>query len=211
MEPGAVLVSAAAIVAAYLVSAIPFGVVVARLVGGPDPRSVGSGRTGGANTLRALGWGGAIAAGLLDLVKGAVAVIIPMMLGLPLAVLVICALVAIVGHSRSVYIGFGGGRGVAPGFGTALVLQPWITVVMLPVYLGVFLLSRYSSLGSLAASASGGLALTVLAVANRMPAEYIVYAIGAPALIWLFHLDNIQRLLAGQERKIELGRRRQPT
>jgi acyl phosphate:glycerol-3-phosphate acyltransferase len=206
MDTGSMLAAAASIVAAYLIGAIPFGVVVARVIGGPDPRTVGSGRTGGANTLRALGAAPALAAGLLDTVKGCVAVLIPIALGMGLLVQVICALVAILGHSRSVYIGFGGGRGVAPGFGTALVIQPWVAVLMLPVYLAVLATTRYSSLGSLAASAVGGVALTAFAVANRMPAEYVAYAIGAPSLIWLFHADNIQRLIAGQERKIEFRR-----
>jgi glycerol-3-phosphate acyltransferase PlsY len=206
MDTGAVLAAAASIVAAYLIGAIPFGVVVARAIGGPDPRTVGSGRTGGANTLRALGFPPALAAGLLDTAKGAVAVLIPVALGASLLVQVICALVAILGHSRSIYIGFGGGRGVAPGFGTAIVMQPWVAVLMLPVYLGVLAISRYSSLGSLAAAATGSAALTVYAIAYDMPAEYVLYAIGAAALIWLFHLDNIQRLVAGRERRIEFRR-----
>ena len=81
MDTGAVLAAAASIVAAYLIGAIPFGVVVARGHRRPDPRTVGSGRTGGANTLRALGLGPALAAGFLDTAKGAVAVLIPIALG----------------------------------------------------------------------------------------------------------------------------------
>ena len=208
MDSGAVLVAAVSVVAAYLIGAIPFGLVVAKVLGGPDPRTIGSGRTGGANVLRALGPAPALAAGLLDVAKGALSVAIPIVLGAGLLVQVICALVAIVGHSRSVYIGFGGGRGVAPGFGTVLVLQPWVTLVMLPVFAVVFVMTRYSSLGSLSGSGVGGVALAVYAVATQMPAEYLLYAVAGPGLIWLFHLDNIQRLLSGQERKIDFGRRR---
>ncbi len=208
MDTGDLLAAAVSLVAAYFIGAIPFGVVVARAIGGPDPRSVGSGRTGGANTLRALGPVPGAAAGLLDVAKGAVAVAVPILVGADLLIQVLCALVAIIAHSRSVYIGFAGGRGVAPGFGTQLVIQPWFTVIMLPVFLAVFALTRYSSLASLSGAASGGVALTVFAIANQAPAEYILYAIAAPGLIWFFHLDNIQRLLAGQERKMDFGRRR---
>jgi glycerol-3-phosphate acyltransferase PlsY len=206
MEPGAALAAAVSIVAAYLIGAIPFGVVVARAIGGQDPRSVGSGRTGGANTLRALGIGPAVAAGALDTAKGAVAVLIPIALGAGLLVQVVCALLAILGHSRSIYIHFGGGRGVAPGFGTALVLQPWVAVVMLPVYVGILATTRYSSLGSISAAAAGGVVLIVVSVVNHMAPEYVLYGVGAPALIWLFHFDNIQRLVAGQERRMAFRR-----
>ena len=102
------------IVAGYFIGGIPFGIVVARVVGGPDPRSLGSGRTGGANVMRALGFRAAVVAGLLDAAKGAVAAAIPLLLGSGPLVQVLAALAAILGHSRSPYIRFGGGRGIAP-------------------------------------------------------------------------------------------------
>ena len=80
MDTGALLIGAVSIVAAYLVGAIPWGVVIARVVGGPDPRTLGSGRTGGANVLRVLGPRVAAAAAVLDLLKGCVAVGIPLAL-----------------------------------------------------------------------------------------------------------------------------------
>jgi glycerol-3-phosphate acyltransferase PlsY len=206
MESGGVLVALVSIVAAYFIGGIPFGLVVARLVGGPDPRTVGSGRTGGANVLRALGPGPALVAGLLDVAKASVAVAIPVVLGGGIVVQAAAALAAIVGHSRSPYIGFAGGRGVAPGFGGLLVIQPWVAALIVPVFFTVLAASRYSSLASLIASAAGGVALAGLAVVAQLPPGYVGYAVAAPALIWLFHLDNIQRLLAGSERKIRFRR-----
>jgi acyl phosphate:glycerol-3-phosphate acyltransferase len=206
MDTGDALVAVISVIAAYFIGGIPFGVVVARVIGGPDPRTVGSGRTGGANTLRALGPAAALVAGLLDAAKGAVAVAIPILLGGPILVQALAALAAIVGHSRSPYIGFAGGRGVAPGFGGLLVIQPWIAALIVPVFFGVLAISRYSSLASLSASATGGAALAGLAVVTHLPSAYVAYAVAAPALIWLFHSDNIQRLLSGQERKIQFRR-----
>lgn len=191
------------IVAAYLIGAIPFGVVVARLTGGPDPRTLGSGRTGGANVLRALGPRAAAVAGTLDLLKGSLAVAIPIVLGAGIVVEGLAVLAAIVGHSRSIYIGFHGGRGVSPGFGALLVLAPLVALAILPVFAGIIVLTRYSSLGSLAASALAGILLVGLIVVEGLPPTHLIYALGGPALIWLFHADNIGRLVAGTERTID--------
>jgi glycerol-3-phosphate acyltransferase PlsY len=203
MDAGSVVVALGLIVAGYLIGGIPFGIVVARLVGGPDPRSLGSGRTGGANVLRAIGPRAALVAGLLDAAKGSVTVLLAMALGADPLVQVLAALASIVGHSRSPYIGLRGGRGVAPAWGALLVIQPIVALLVIPVFAGVLLLTRISSLASLATSLVASLGLVAAVLLLRMPAAFGVYAVGALAAIWLFHADNIQRLLAGQERRIE--------
>lgn len=203
MDGPTLVVAVVSIAAGYLIGAIPWGVVIARIVGGPDPRTLGSGRTGGANVLRALGPRIALVAGLLDMLKGCLAVLIPQLLGADIIVVGVAVLAAIIGHSRSVYIGFHGGRGVSPAFGALLVLWPLVALVAIPVFAVVTQLTRYSSLGSLTASALAGDALVAIIVVQGLPASHLVYAIGGPALIWLFHLDNIQRLLAGTERTID--------
>lgn len=203
MDGPTLVVAVVSIAAGYLIGAIPWGVVIARIVGGPDPRTLGSGRTGGANVLRALGPRIALVAGLLDMLKGCLAVLIPQLLGADIIVVGVAVLAAIIGHSRSVYIGFHGGRGVSPAFGALLVLWPLVALVAIPVFAVVTQLTRYSSLGSLTASALAGNALVAIIVVQGLPASHLVYAIGGPALIWLFHLDNIQRLLAGTERTID--------
>ena len=124
MDTGQVLVAVLVVVAAYLIGGIPFGVVVARVSGGPDPRTIGSGRTGGANTMRALGPRLALIAGLLDVSKGIVAVLIAIAVGGGLGLQIAAALAAVIGHSRSIWIGFNGGRGIAPAFGTLVVHRP---------------------------------------------------------------------------------------
>ncbi len=188
--------------AAYLIGGIPWGVIVAKLTGGTDPRSMGSGRTGGANTMRALGPRLALVSGLLDMLKGTVAVLLAQAIGAGIPVEVAAALAAIIGHSRSPFLGFGGGRGVAPAFGGLLAFQPLIALAIIPIFAGVILVTRYSSLGSLAGSAAAGILLAIATATVPLDPWMYVYAVGGTGLVWLFHLDNIQRLLNGQERKI---------
>ena len=188
---------------AYLVGGIPWGVLLARIVGGPDPRTQGSGRTGGANVLRVLGPRVAAAAAVLDLLKGVFAAALPAVLGAGLLIQAIAVLAAIVGHSRSPYIGFRGGRGVSPAFGSLIVLWPLVALITIPVFFGVIRLTRYSSLGSLVSTTLAGVIVVGAVLVQGLPLAHLVYAIGAPALIWYFHRDNVQRLLAGQERTID--------
>jgi glycerol-3-phosphate acyltransferase PlsY len=203
MDTTAVAVAVGSIAAAYLIGGIPWGVVIARIVGGPDPRTLGSGRTGGANVLRALGPRAAAVAGILDLLKGTVAVAIPTFLQADTIVVGLAVLAAIVGHSRSVYIGFQGGRGVSPAFGALLFLWPLVALAVIPPFVGIIGFTRYSSLGSLIASALAGAILVGIIVVQGLSPAHFVYAIGGPLLIWLFHADNIQRLLSGRERTID--------
>jgi acyl phosphate:glycerol-3-phosphate acyltransferase len=191
---------------AYLSGSVPVGVLVARISGGPDPRTVGSGRTGGTNALRALGrkWAALVVLG--DLAKGALPVLLARFVtdGDPV-VEVACGLAAVIGSARSVFLGFGGGRGVGTGVGTMLVIQPMAVILAAPVFIGAIVVTRYVSLGSLLGSAAMFPAmLIILLVADRsLPPAYLLYAAIGPALIWLTHADNIQRLLSGTERKFD--------
>ncbi len=203
MDTKALAIGLVSIGGAYLVGGIPWGVLLARLVGGPDPRTQGSGRTGGANVLRVLGPRVAAVAGLLDLLKGCFAAVLPALLGAGLVVQGIAVLVAIIGHSRSPYIGFRGGRGVSPAFGSLIVLWPLVALVAIPVFFGVIRLTRYSSVGSLTATTLASVIVVAAVFIEGLPLAHLVYALGAPALIWYFHRDNVERLLAGQERTID--------
>lgn len=206
MDTQSLIVIAISIAAGYLIGGIPWGVVVAKVIGGPDPRTIGSGRTGGANVMRALGPRAAAIAGILDVLKGVAAVLIAILLGGDGVAQVLAALAAILGHSRSPFINFGGGRGVAPGFGGLIMIEPIAALIIVPIFIGVLVVSRYSSLASLTASAAAGLAIVAIVLISAQPAVYLAYAAAATAMIWLFHLDNIRRLLSGQERKVSLRR-----
>ena len=203
MDTTTVAVGVISIGSAYVVGGIPWGVLLARFVGGPDPRTQGSGRTGGANVLRVLGPRVAAAAGILDLLKGVFAAALPGLLGAGLVIQGLAVLVAIIGHSRSPYIGFRGGRGVSPAFGSLLVLWPIVALVTIPVFFGAIRLTRYSSVGSLVATTLAGVIVVSIVLIQALPPAHLIYAIGAPALIWYFHRDNVERLLAGQERTID--------
>ncbi len=208
MDTAAVVRAVLLIAFAYLCGSIPMGVLVARVSGGPDPRTVGSGRTGGTNALRALGlrWAAVVAAG--DLLKGAVPVLVARWLtGDDPGVEVACGLAAVFGAWRSVFLGFHGGRGVATGVGTMLVILPQAVLLAAPVFVVVILVTRYVSLGSLLASAA--LAVIVLlwwlAANGAVPVAYPIYTAIGGALVWLAHADNIDRLVHGKERKFDLG------
>jgi glycerol-3-phosphate acyltransferase PlsY len=153
--------------------------------------------------MRAIGPRAALVAGLLDAAKGSVSVLLAIWLGLPPIVQAAAGLAAIVGHSRSPYIGFRGGRGVAPGWGALLVIEPVVALGVLPVFLIVLLVTRISSLASLATSVAAAVGLIVAVIMGAVPAAFLLYAFGGLALIWLFHADNIHRLLTGQERRVE--------
>ncbi|MFI5262784.1 MAG: glycerol-3-phosphate 1-O-acyltransferase PlsY [Candidatus Limnocylindrales bacterium] len=209
MNLQALLLAVGLIALAYLVGAIPVGVVIARLIGGPDPRTVGSGRTGGANVARTLGLRWAILAGLLDVAKGAAAAGLPILLQAGDAVVIVAALAAVVGHSRSLFIGFGGGRGVSPGFGGLLVIAWPAALAGMPVFALVFLVTRISSIASLSASLAAGVAMIGVTYAWQLSPLYVAYAVIGTGLVWYFHLDNIRRLLAGEERQFG-GRPRTP-
>ncbi len=193
---------------AYAAGSIPFSVVVARITGGPDPRTIGSGKTGGTNTLRALGrkWAAVVVTG--DLAKGALPVLLARLVtgGDPIAE-VLCAGASVLGSFRSIFLRFGGGRGVGTGVGTMLVIQPIAIMIAAPVFIGVILVTRYVSLGSLLGSAAMFPAMILIwAVASgAVPPAYLAWAAVGPALIWLAHADNIDRLLHGNERKFDLG------
>jgi glycerol-3-phosphate acyltransferase PlsY len=207
MDGATLVLYLALIVGAYLCGSIPMGVVVARLTGGVDPRTVGSGRTGGTNALRALGRKRAAIVVTGDLLKGAIPVIVARVVAGQAVVEVLCGLAAVTGAIWSVFAGFRSGRGVGTGVGTMLVIQPLAVFLAAPVFVLVILTTRYVSLGSLLASAALFPAMLVIwAVASgAVQPQYLVYAVIGPALIWVAHADNIDRLIHGTERKFDLG------
>lgn len=196
-----------ATVGAYLSGSIPFGLLVARLTGGPDPRSIGSGRTGGTNALRALGRRRAAVVSAGDILKGAMPVLAVRALGGGDGTEVAAALFAVVGATRSIWVGFKGGRGIATGFGTALAIAPIALAAAAPIFIVVIWRTRIVSLGSLAAVA----AFAPIEIFVRMQTPdglsiwALAYSIVGPALVWLAHADNIARLRNGTERTFDAG------
>jgi len=191
---------------AYLIGSIPTGVLIARLTGGIDPRQVGSGRTGGTNALRAMGWKRGLTVALFDGCKGAVPVLIALYVQAPDVILALAGVFAVVGAWRSVFLGFHGGRGVATGIGAMFAIAPLVILLAAPVFLVVIGLSRYVSLGSLLGSAAAALIMLGLVMADIIPPGLLVFGVAGAVIVWLAHADNIDRLIHHQERKLDFTR-----
>jgi glycerol-3-phosphate acyltransferase PlsY len=181
------------------------GVIVARLTGARDPRTVGSGRTGGTNAWRAMGLPRGLAVGVLDIAKGAVPVLIATLLGSSPLIRALAGVAAITGAWASVFLRFHGGRGVATGIGAMVVIQPLVVVFGAPVFFGVIGWTRIVSLGSLVGSGSAALLLAIFVITGLNPPTDLLFAAVGVAIVWFAHRDNIGRLLHGEERRIEFG------
>lgn len=198
-----------AIVVGYLLGSFPSGYVVGRLRG-IDVRQWGSGRLGGTNVLRSAGPWAAILAVLGDVAKGVVAVFVARALvGSPSAE-VLAGLAAILGHDFSIFLKFSGGRGVATTVGALGALHVPASIILTLLALSVVAISRYASLGSLTIATLIPFVMLYLVLFADKPVWYLVYGLAAGILITVLHKGNIQRLLAGTERKVgEKGERRE--
>lgn len=185
----------ASFVVGYLLGSIPFGVVLTRLAGGPDLRSIGSGNIGATNVLRTGNKGLAAATLIGDILKGTVAVIIGANFGPATALVAACG--AFLGHLLPVWLGFKGGKSVATFLGCLIGVFWPAALVFAIVWLAVAFITRYSSLASLLASL---VSVGVLAAFQPLSSALVFALLGA--LLWVRHAENIQRLLAGEESRI---------
>ncbi|MGZ4482010.1 MAG: glycerol-3-phosphate 1-O-acyltransferase PlsY [Gaiellales bacterium] len=195
---------AAAVATGYLLGSLPFGYWAGRLRG-IDLRREGSGNTGATNALRVLGarWGVSVMA--LDVGKGSAAVLIADHVG-GTNVAVLAAVAAVLGHAFPLFLGFRGGKAVATGAGTMLAMVPPIGVAAFGIWVGVGLLTRYISLGSLSAAVS----FPVMCAAFGEPWPVTLYTLAACAFVFWRHRANIARLRAGTENRLTLRRAAPP-
>jgi glycerol-3-phosphate acyltransferase PlsY len=206
---------AAVLVIGYLLGSIPFGLLISRRSTRVDVTTVGSGKTGATNVLRTAGKKAAALVLILDLSKGALAVIIASLifggdytiigsyrLWLAPGAQVMAALAAIAGHTWPIFVRFKGGRGVATFFGGLAVLCPPAALFGGEVLIIGAGLSRFVSLGSIAGAVSTYTILVPLTIMNGFPIEYLVYTLIGTIFIIIMHRDNIFRLLKGKERKL---------
>jgi glycerol-3-phosphate acyltransferase PlsY len=193
---------------AYLIGALPFGLLVGRLAGGVDLREHGSGRTGATNALRTVGLSGAVLTFLLDLGKGLLAVLMVGWLykagppGSPPWVAAAAGIAAVVGHIRSVFIRFRGGRGVATFTGTMLATAPWVVAGLVPLVALVIWRTRFVSLGSLVGVVAAPLVTAILTPLDQATPQALALALVGASLVTVAHRDNIARLRDGTERRI---------
>ncbi len=194
-------------VVSYLLGSIPFGYILVRIVRGEDVRLSGSGNIGATNVSRkspALG----VLTLLLDALKGSAAVALAYLLSgamgigpTPYSTISLAALCAVLGHMFPVWLKFRGGKGVATGLGSFLMIAPMAVWIAAAIFLIVVLVSRYVSLGSI-------LAVGVFPVLVWILHQYggawtaLLFMGGASLLIILKHHDNIRRLTAGTEHKL---------
>jgi glycerol-3-phosphate acyltransferase PlsY len=186
-----------AIALAYLVGSVPFAFVLARRRG-IDLRRVGSGNVGASNVLRTSGVRNAVAAMCLDGAKGCMAVIVAQRLTVGEATPVAAGVASIIGHIYPVWLGFRGGKGVATATGVFAVLAPLALAVASSVFVLAVWVTRYISVGSLAAA----ITLAVATAASDVPATVAVGAIVSALIIVHRHRANLARLIAGTERRV---------
>ncbi len=199
------------VILSYLLGAIPFAYIVARL-NGINIFEVGSGNMGTTNVIRAVGPVKGIGVLLLDLLKGVVAILIARYVLQPYAdtATVLAAIASIIGHNWSVFAWMvtgklRGGKGAPTALGTFLMIAPiWLTVTMLAVGSAILVRTRYMSLAVLVMVCIAAPTLLILSVVPASPLNenHLVYTLMLTGVIFYRFRDNIQRLRAGNERRV---------
>lgn len=192
---------ALALVLAYLLGSIPFALIAGKLHG-VDLREAGSGNLGATNVFRTLGRTAGVAVMVLDIAKGAAAVLVAVALTnnpWPVA----AAALAILGHVFPVWTHFKGGKGVAVGAGAMIGLVPSASGVLLVLWILLVVFTRYVSVASIVAA----LAAAPLAYVFGAPWSYVVFIALAGVFVIYKHRENIVRLVHGDESRIQFGRK----
>lgn len=184
-------------VAAYFVGAIPFGVLISRMMG-VDIMKVGSGNIGATNVFRILGPRAGLTCFVLDCLKGFAPSFLAVQLSHDASIGFLIGFVAVVGHSLSPYIGFKGGKGIATAFGAVLGSVPTIALIAISIFLFFLILTRYVSLSSMIAAVT----VVVLSFVFKSPIQIQIAFILLATLVFVRHKENIKRLRDGTERKL---------
>ena len=193
------------VIISYLIGSIPTGVVLAKVTGKEDIRKSGSGNIGATNVTRLLGK----KLGVLTLVGDVLKAVVPMLAthwyfvqsGMPVSpseldmAVTLSGGAAFLGHMYSIYLKFGGGKGVATGLGVFIVLEPLTALISLFLFIAVVYISGYVAVGSLVVSAL--ITLWIWLLGGSPYHVFLGFFIGV--LIWLKHAGNIKRLFAGTE------------
>lgn len=189
-------------IGAYLIGSIPTGYIIVKAFKNEDIRKIGSGSTGATNVKRVMGKKWFFITLLLDAFKGALPVILAAMFAKNFTAIgllpVIAAVAVILGHSKSIFLNFTGGKSVASGVGTILALNWQVGLIIAAIWGVITYFSKYVSLGSIIALAISPFLMYFLD--GRL--AYVAYCLlGAIYIIYL-HRENIRRLLRGEENKV---------
>ncbi len=192
----------AVVLSAYIIGSIPTGYIIVKAFTGKDIRTIGSGSTGATNVKRVMGKKWFFITLLLDAFKGALPVVLASLFAKTFTDIgllpVLASIAVILGHSKSIFLKFTGGKSVASGVGTILALNWQVGLIIAVIWSIITFFTRYVSVGSIIA-----LILSPFIMwAFKAPVAYIAYcALGAIYITWL-HRTNIQRLLKGEENKV---------
>ncbi len=194
------MIFALVLLAAYLIGAIPTGLLLTRLVGGGDIRNSGSGNIGATNVYRTVGRKLGALTLVGDALKGALPVLLAInLLGYDALHAGAVAVAAFLGHCFPVYLGFKGGKGVATALGVYLVLSPLAVLGAFLLFVGLVWKTRYISVGSISAAA----AIPVLVWFTTGSLPLLLATLIISSIVILRHRTNIQRLFAGTENKFK--------
>lgn len=202
MDTASIVQIATVVICSYLIGSIPTGYIIVKLFTGQDIRTLGSGSTGATNVKRIMGKKWFFIVMLLDAFKGALPVILTVLFATLYKEIglmpVIAAIFVILGHSKSIFLKFTGGKSVASGVGTLLALNWQAGLTIAVIWACITWVSKYVSLGSIIALA---LAPVIMWLLNA-PIAYVIYSgVAALFVIWL-HRENIKRLISGIENKV---------
>ncbi len=193
------------LILAYVAGSFPSGLVIGKAFFHKDPRDYGSHNTGATNSYRVFGAAGGLMVLILDAGKGMLGVYLGQLAGAMMIpeyqiyMMILGGLLALVGHSCSLFLHFKGGKGVATGLGIILFLAPWETLIVFAVWAVIVALTRIVSLGSIVAAVL--VPITMYFFAEPMPVT--VFGLLAAILVVVRHKDNIIRLMQGKELKVE--------
>lgn len=192
----------AVVVSAYIIGSIPTGYIIVKIFTGQDIRTIGSGSTGATNVKRVMGKKWFFITMILDAIKGALPVVLAALFAKTYTEIgllpVLAAVAVILGHSKSVFLKFTGGKSVASGVGTILALNWQVGLIIAIIWAVITFFSRYVSVGSMIAL----ILSPFIMYAFNAPVAYVWYcALGALYIVYL-HRSNIQRLLKGEENKV---------
>ena len=186
----------------YLLGSIPNGLILGKAIWGVDLRQHGSKNIGATNAWRTIGKAGGISIFVLDFLKGAISAYLGLHLGGSELAGVLCGILAIAGHSWSVFLAFKGGKGVATGLGVIAALMPMVTLIVFAVWFAIVYFTGYVSLGSII----GAALVPILTLFFGLHTEFLILGLIAAVFIIYRHKSNIERLLNGTESKIKAAK-----
>ena len=189
--------TAGLLIFSYLLGSIPNGLIFGKLIWHKDLRQFGSKNIGATNAWRVIGAKAGILIFLLDFLKGALSVWLAKNFIGDELIMVGAGLLAILGHTFSIFLKLRGGKGVATGLGVIALMMPEVTAIVFATWTIIFLVTRYVSLASIIAAA-----LTpILAFWFDESTAFIIFGVAAAIFIIVRHKDNIARLIHGKENR----------